>query len=50
MYETGKLAICRYCKSYQAGKCKDTFEPGVLYPCINYLRRENADRQPDNKR
>lgn len=48
MYESGKLAICKYCKSYENGKCKDYFEQGVTYPCINYLRQDDEDKRTNN--
>lgn len=49
MYESGELAICKYCKSFIEGKCTDCFEPGVLYPCINFLERKNEDRRNDDR-
>lgn len=41
-----ELKLCEKCKSYKDGNCSDCFEPGVKYACINYLEKDNVDRQP----
>ena len=40
-----EVTLCKKCKSYQDGKCTDCFEPGVKYACINYLEKDNEDKQ-----
>lgn len=42
------VTLCKDCKSCVNGKCTDVFEPGVLYACINYLEKEDADKRDDN--
>ena len=41
----GTFTICEKCKSCKDGKCQDYFEPGVKYPCVNYLEKDNEDRR-----
>lgn len=42
------LTLCASCKSCVEGKCSDYFEPGVKCACINFLEKDNEDRQHDN--
>ena len=42
------LTLCKKCKSYVEGKCADYFEPGVNYPCVNFMENKDADKRRDD--
>ena len=44
------LSLCRKCKSCIDSKCTDYFEPGVKYVCVNFLEKDDANRQFDDNR
>jgi hypothetical protein len=45
------LTLCKDCKSYVGCKCQDYFEPGVLYPCVNFIKEQSDEHsRNDNQR